>query len=223
MHFSILEILNIVTTQEIPTLTITSSKLALLPLYLCIWWYVWVSHHPQHWSLGWYQTASAGMKQQSVQSADWSTMDSTASSPLFCCGFRYLITLMKLKVILHASPINIILYFFRKKMRFLFYVLLIFSVVSCFLNAIILNLIFGVCCSFLVLLNLLIILFHDLFFHAKIIDLSTKKMSSEKKHKIVFHLTSILLFLHISFTTTSFILASIIFKGKNQFPYFMFY
>ena len=112
---------------------------------------------------------------------------------------------------------------FRKKMRFLFYVLLIFSVVSCSLNAIILNLIFGVCCSFLVLLNLLIILFHDLFFHAKIIDLSTKKMSSVKKHKIVFHLTSILLFLHISFTTTSFILASIIFKGKNQFPYFLFH
>ena len=103
------------------------------------------------------------------------------------------------------------------------YVLLIFSVVSCSLNAIILNLIFGVCCSFLVLLNSLIILFHDLFFHAKIIDLSTKKMSSVKKHKIVFHLTSILLFLHITFTTISFILASIIFKGKNQFPYFMFY
>ena len=98
MHFSILEILNIVTTQEIPTLTITSSKLALLPLYLCIWWYVWVSHHPQHWSLGWYQTASAGMKQQAVQSADWSTMDSTASAPLFCCGFRYLITWIRLKV-----------------------------------------------------------------------------------------------------------------------------
>ena len=112
---------------------------------------------------------------------------------------------------------------FQKKMRFLFYVLLIFSVVSCSLNAIILNLIFGVCCSFLVLLNSLIILFHDLFFHAKIIDLSTKKMSSVKKHKIVFHLTSILLFLHISFTTTSFILASIIFKGKNQFPYFLFH
>ena len=106
-------------------------------------------------------------------------------------------------------------------MRFLLYVLLIFSVVSCCLNAIILNLIFGVCCTFLVLLTLLTILSHDPFFHVKIIDLCTKKMSSVKKHKIVFHLTSILLFLHIVFTTISFTLASIIFKGKNQFQYFI--
>ena len=71
-------------------------------------------------------------------------------------------------------------------MRFLFYVLLIFSVVSCSLNAIILNLIFGVCCSFLVLLNLLIILFHDLFFMQKLLIYLPKKCPVWRSIKLSF-------------------------------------